>query len=738
MLLSTPFINCEILTLSSYLSEGDMVVKYSKNLLSAMTNQFGHTFSLKVCALKREETIQLYPSEVTFQLNVNDLEALQPLASAINTDTKIKIILIQHEFGLFPAGSEEVFFSFIEKINKPTILVFHTLLPNPEPNEIEWIRFMSYAVNKIVVMNYYSAQLLQQKYGVECDLIEIIPYGTHLIHHKNRQELKRMLGLHNRKVLATFGLLSPGKSIETTLRALPTIIQTNPDVCFLIIGKTHPSALRTEGEQYRSSLKNLIEELHLEHYIRFVDDYILLNDLLDYLQLCDICLFTSKDTNQVISDTFTYAMSCGCPIISTPVPYALELLSNGAGVIIEFQNSDHLAEEISNLLNHEALQETIHRKALQKMVPMCWENVAIAYAKLFSNLYSPDIPLQYDLPDIELYHFKKLSTRKGMIQFSQINQPDLETGYTLDDNARALVALCMHYERTQDKVDLPYLETYLSFIEYCWKEEGYFLNYVDKHGNFTAQNWETNLEDANGRALWSLGFIVSKASLLPPLMLVRAKLLFEKATSYWNTIYSTRAMAFAIKGIHYYLQSVQSLQHLSLLETLANRLKRMYMHEAEINWTWFESYLTYGNSVLPDAMLCAFLQTGNTSYQSIAKESFDFLLAQTFKDQQIKVISNQQWLMKGGQAAPYGEQPIDVAYTVLALARFKEIYPQEGYDTKMQTAFSWFLGNNHLQQIIYNPCTGGCYDGLEEFQINLNQGAESTVSYLMARLSMEG
>lgn len=737
MFLSNTSLTHEILMLSSYLTEEDSVAKYSKNLLNTVANKFGHTYSSKVCALKTENTIHVYPPEVIFQLNVNNIEKFQSLAEAINEDTKIKIILIQYEFGLFPVGSKEAFFSLIEKINKPIILVFHTVLSEPESDELEWVRRIKHAVSKIVVLTYHSAQLLQQQYGVEFNLIEIIPYGTHLVHYKDRQELKRTLGLSNRKVLASLGLLSPDKSIEMTLRALPTVIQTNPNVCFLIIGKTHPSVLRAQGEQYRSLLKALIKELKLGHYVRFIDDCLPLNDLLDYIQLCDICIFTSQNTNQIAKDTFAYAMSYGRPIISTPVPYALEVLSNGAGVIIEFQNSAQLAEEVSSLLNNKALQETMHEKVLQKMASTCWENIAIAYAKLFSSLHSPSIPLHYDLPDIELYHFKKLSTHKGMVQFAQNNQPDLETGYTLDDNARALVALCMHYELTLDSIDLSYVEIYLSFIEYCWKEEGYFLNYVDKHGNFTAQNWETNLEDANGRALWSLGFMISKASLLPPLMLARAKLLFEKATSYWNNIYSTRAMAFAIKGMYYYLDSVQSLQHLTLLETLANRLERMYRHEAEVNWNWFESYLTYGNSVLPDAMLCAFLQTGNTNYQSIAKESFDFLLDQTFTNHQIKVISNQQWLMKGGHAAPYGEQPIDVAYTVLALARFNEIYPQEGYDTKMQTAFSWFLGNNHLQQIIYNSCTGGCYDGLEEFQINLNQGAESTVSYLMARLCMK-
>jgi hypothetical protein len=196
-------------------------------------------------------------------------------------------------------------------------------------------------------------------------------------------------------------------------------------------------------------------------------------------------------------------------------------------------------------------------------------------------------------------------------------------------------------------------------------------------------------------------------------------------------------MAFSIKGLHYYLSAVSSPQAQQLLETFANRLVQMYRHEAESGWHWYESYLTYGNSTIPEAMLCAWLSTGKYIYREIARESFDFLLDHTFTEDGIKVIPNHGWMQKGGVKAHFGEQPIDVAYTILALQLFQEVFEDDRYQEKMEIAFNWFLGQNHLNQIIYNPCTGGCYDGLEETQVNLNQGAESTVSYLMARLVLE-
>jgi hypothetical protein len=344
--------------------------------------------------------------------------------------------------------------------------------------------------------------------------------------------------------------------------------------------------------------------------------------------------------------------------------------------------------------------------------------------------------LKYKIPDINLSHVKKMTTDFGMIQFCVINQPDLETGYTLDDNARALIALCMHYEKTGDKVDIPYIERYLNVIRYCQQPEGHFLNYVDKDLSFTEQNSE-NLSDSNGRAIWALGFLLSKKHLFTQKLVETADAIFQRALFCVEAMHSTRAMAFVIKGLYYYNLDKKSLADTHLLTQLADRIVQMYRHESEPKWHWFESYLTYGNSILPEAMLCAYLDTGDVVYRDIAKESFDFLLSLTFNESRIKVISNRGWLQKGHATEEHGEQPIDVAYTILALQLFYAVFKEQPYKTKMTTAFNWFLGNNHLHQIIYNPLTGGCYDGLEDTHVNLNQGAESTLSYLMARLTIE-
>jgi hypothetical protein len=265
------------------------------------------------------------------------------------------------------------------------------------------------------------------------------------------------------------------------------------------------------------------------------------------------------------------------------------------------------------------------------------------------------------------------------------------------------------------------------------------LNYVDEERNFTAQNSQTNLEDSNGRTIWALGYLTSLSHLLPKEFVDDADLTLQRALFNTHKIHSSRAMAFTIKGLYYADRKNLIPQNNALIKTLADRLVQMYRHEANQEWDWFESYLTYGNSILPEALLCAWLSTDDLVYKKIAKSSFDFLLSKIFNEHSISVISNKGWLYKENVLAPTaigGEQPIDVAYTILALSKFYTAFKNTEYSQKIETAFSWFLGNNHLQQIIYNPCTGGCYDGLEEDYINLNQGAESTVSYLMARLTV--
>lgn len=764
----------EILFITSYPPRECGIATYSQDLIKALNNQFIDSFSIKVCALEAGQVKNKYPEEVKYVLDTQKSEKYTQMALAINNDKRVKIVMVQHEFGLFdPQGVD--FLKFLYRLTKPVIVVFHTVLPRPDEVFKAKVCNIVAASESIIVMTQNASQILIDDYGISEEKINVIAHGTHLVPHLNKDSLKDKFGFGGRKVISTFGLINSGKSIETTLDALPAIIEQHPEILFLVIGKTHSGVVKHEGERYRDMLEAKVKDLKLENNVKFINKYLLLQDLLDYLQLTDIYLFTSKDPNQAVSGTFSYAMSCGCPIISTPIPHAKEVLKANAGIIIDFENSIQLAEGVNKLMGDDELRRNVSAGALQCIVPTVWENSAVTHALLLqkvagkaetdfnmsdfkdligiSSLSDSDteggsitsstlqrkekISLKYRTPIINLDHVRKMTTDVGIIQFSIINQPDITTGYTIDDNARALVAICMHYELTGDPKDLKYMRTYLDFIKYCQQTKGDFLNYVDSDRQFTPQNDEVNLEDSNGRAMWALGYLISKGKLLPSTLTEMAQEVLTNALTQVDQIHSTRAMAFTLKGLYYANLVKKSPEYTTLIKLFADRMVQMYRHEAGADWQWFESYMTYGNSILPEAMLCAYMETGNETYKTIAKESFDFLLSKTFNQDGIKVISNKTWLKKGEEPAEHGEQPIDVAYTILALDKFFNVFEDDNYLAKMTDAFNWFLGKNHLHQIIYNPCTGGCYDGLEDTCVNLNQGSESTVSYLMARMTIE-
>jgi glycosyltransferase involved in cell wall biosynthesis len=726
----------EILFITSYPPRECGIATYSQDLIWALNNKFSHSLSIKVCALESGDDHYSYPGEVKYFLNTSVAEEYEKLAINLNQDNAIKIILIQHEFGFFRIR-EHAFLKFLQKLLKPVIIVFHTVLPHPDEQLISKVQNIAAACRSIIVMTHNSAGILTSDYGLSRQKITVIAHGTHLVPHLSEKFLKSKYGLKERKVLTTFGLLSSGKSIETTLEALPAIIRECPEVVFLVIGKTHPEVVKAEGEKYREMLEQKVKQHALHDHVIFINKYLPLPVLLEYLQLTDIYLFTTNDPNQAVSGTFAYAMSCACPIISTPIPHAREFLTEDTGIIFDFRNSQQLADGVIRLLNDEPLRRNISSNTLEKIVSTAWENSAVAHAILFEKMSGDKIILRYDLPVINLDHLRKMTTDSGMIQFSKINQPDIGSGYTLDDNARALVAACMYFRLSGDEEIINEINIYFRFIKRCLQPAGDFLNYVDQENNFSVHNDDENLDDANGRALWALGYMLSFTDLLPVEIISEANAILEKSLVRIPTVHSTRAMAFAIKGLYNLQRVKKSPENLVLLTTFADRLVQMYKHESNSKWEWFEGYLTYANSILPEAMLYAWLLTREKIYKEVAITSLNFLLSQIFNENGIEVISNKNWLQKGQVPGHFGEQPIDVAYTIMTLSIFYDVFLDEDYRTKMETAFNWFLGSNRLHQIIYNPCTGGCYDGLEETHVNLNQGAESTVSYLMARLTME-
>jgi len=726
-----------ILLMTSYPPRECGIATYSQDLRRGLVEKFGQNCSVEICALEKSDVNFIYPKEVKHILKVDVKNAYLQLAKTLQVENNYDAILIAHEFGLFGGDFGQDLLLFLEANQIPVILNFHTVLPRPCAERYALVNELIHYASSVVCMTNSSAELLTQAYVCSKEKCTVIAHGTALVAQRNTQLLKIKLGLAGRPVFTTFGLLSRGKSIETALQALATVKQKFPNCCYVILGKTHPEVASREGESYRTHLTNLTQRLDLSSNVRFVDAFVDNELLEDYLQATDIYLFTSNDPNQAVSGTFAYAMACGCPIVSTPIPQAKDALGK-AGILVDFMHPQQMAGAIVNILDDPAIHAQMQQAAFQQSKPSAWPNVALQYIRLIEKMNPQNKKNKhFDLPLYNLKHLKNCTTPVGLIQFCKAETPQLESGYTLDDNARALIGLVDYYALQPEHGLLKNIGIHFDFIERMQLASGRFINYLDYREQPTAQNTNENLDDANGRAIWALGNMAAQKHVFDPIYFLRIQFLVHSSMEMLQKLESPRALAFSIKGLVKYNEVVNDKSIRELIGLMAKKIESLYQqHHTDVHF-WFEPKLTYANAVLPEALLIAAELTQNKGQQLVAKQSFSYLLNLLFREGQFKVISNRNWYEPGQEISFEGQQPIDVSYTILALSTFYQITNVNAYLLQMKTAFDWYLGNNTLNQIVYNPISGGCLDGLEANEVNINQGAESTVTYLMARNRME-
>ncbi len=710
---------------------------FSADLINYSEEFFSKQISTKVVAMKIPNGAKFkYPQNVITEIVDNDRANYESVALMLNEMPEVKLISIQHEFGIFGPNYGENIIYFLEKIKKPVTVTFHTVLQNPDLKMKQVMENILKYSQKNVVMTVSARKLLIEVYGAKEENIKVIPHGIHPQVYLEPDVVKARLGLSGKKVLTTFGLLSRGKGVEHGIEALPAIVEKHPEVVFLIVGATHPVVVQNEGEVYRNSLIAKIAELGMEKHVIFYNRYISTDELLLFLQATDIYIALSQDPNQTVSGTLTYGLGAGRAVISTPFMQAKELITGDVGVFVPFGQSSTMSEEVIKLFNDPVHLQNMGKSAYFKTRNMTWPNVAISYMSMYASL-SPNISEKNkNILPVKIDHIKDLTDNFGIFQFASLNNPDPKWGYTLDDNARALVAMCWLYQLEPTKEIESLIDIYLSFIERSAKHTGGFVNYFDVEKNpHDELNKNENLEDANARALWALA--VAETSSIQPELKTRAKKLFKNQfTSHQNTN-SPRAAAFYIKACMENYKESGDVQILDQIKTYADFLVDLFTRASDGDWHWFEESLTYSNALLPEAMLVAYTATQNEIYFKTAKESLDFLLSQFFERDVCVPVGQAGWFKKGSKKERYDQQPEEVSALVLALHKMVCLGGGEEYSSKMSLAFDWFMGNNLSNQIVYTHSTGGCYDGIIEGGINLNQGAESTLSYLLGRLILE-
>jgi len=739
----------KIVYLSSFPPRECGIATFTADLTGALDNLLEPAIDSRIAAMNTDAVSRYhYSPKVVFQLDPYSEQDFIGTAEKINKKADIKLVNIQHEFGLFGGAYGSYILSFLDALKKPSIVTFHSTLPSPNPELREVVRLIAEKSGGLVAMTNHAKEILIKDYEIDEKKVFVILHGIHSVPYSPSSKTKSVLGFSNKTILLTFGLLSRGKGIEYVIEALPQVVQVYPNLMYIVLGVTHPNVLKEEGESYRNFLIQKVRELKLSSHVSFYNEYVTLDKLLQFLRASDIYISPSLDPNQAVSGTLSYALGSGRPVISTPFAQATEIITPQSGRLVHFRDPASYTEALLDLLKDPLRREQLGKNAYFRTRNMTWENVALEYSKLFSK-YSGEISevsKHKKIPRVNLRHLFHLTDDFGIIQFARLSSPDLLSGYTVDDNARALIVACSYYDGLgkafkssspdkRRKELLEYIGIYLHFIEFVLGGGGLFYNYVKPDRTIDhAFNQKENLEDANGRTLWALGVAASTDS-LPENIKEKALFLLRKRMESSQVLESPRASAFYIKGLCLLHKAREEFRENVIRH--CDRLMSLYRGVATEEWPWFETYLTYSNAVFPEALLLGHEQTGNSEYLEMGVKSLDFLIRQTFLEGIYAPIGQDGWHHKTGERRYFDQQPEDTSAMTCALRTAYALTGKEIYHKLMHEAFNWFLGDNSLKQVVYDRTTGGCYDGLGEGQINLNQGAESTTSYLLARLAVQ-
>jgi hypothetical protein len=604
--------------------------------------------------------------------------------------------------------------------------------------------------DRLIVMSHQSAEILHEVFRVPMSKIDLIPHGIPDLPFTDPNFYKDGFGTEGKDVLLTFGLLSPNKGIENVIKALPSILSRHGNVVYMISGVTHPHILRREGEKYRTYLQDLARELGVQDNVIFWNRFVSPKELVELIGSADIYITPYKHKGQVVSGTLTYALSAGKAIISTPYLHAIELLADDRGTLVPFDDPEAIAAKAIELLDNGTGRHAMRKRAYLYTREMVWDRVAQQYMGSFERVYNERLRKPRatfsalntaknldHLPAIKLDHLYRMTDHTGIVEHAIFNVPNYPEGYSTDDNARALIVaiLLEEFESSTVSGSLDLASRYLAFLWLAFDPgTKRFRNCLSYERQW--QDLEGS-EDSHGRALWGLGTVLGRTK--DNGLRGAAGRLFELAVPAAVEFRSPRACAFALLGLHEYLESFPGDRAaLNAADALANRLLDSYGASRSENWDWFEDELAYSNARLPQALIRAGTRNGNDAMISAGLEALDWLttVQRCERKRHFVPIGSHGFYSKQTEKARFDQQPIEACATVSACL---EAYRATGKNRWLKdawTAFNWFLGDNDLQIALYDPSTGGCRDGLHPDRANENQGAESTLSFLMALLEM--
>ena len=355
-----------ILSMGTYPPRECGIATFTRDVTNAIGRKLNSQIETRVIAMNRNGVnIYNYPKEVMFEINDANIEDYTNTAKKINRLRRVKLIHIQHEFGIFGGEYGNYLLEFLNKIKKPVIITFHSVLPNPDDERRKLVKQISKKVRCIIVMTEKAVEILRKEYDVHTD-IEIVPHGIpHTAFNSNIKE-KTKMGYKDRTILSSFGLISSGKGYEYVIDALPNVVKQHPDLLYLIVGGTHPVVRKHEGEKYRNFLEKKVRKLKLQKHVKFYNKYCTLKEIIHYLKASDIYISASLDPHQITSGTLVYAMGCGRAVISTPFLHAKDVINDSRGRLTRFKNSKSFEKAITEVIEDKKLRKDMGKNAYNR------------------------------------------------------------------------------------------------------------------------------------------------------------------------------------------------------------------------------------------------------------------------------------------------------------------------------------------------------------------------------------
>lgn len=686
-----------------------------------------------------------YPPEVRFELIDNDAAAYRRAADFLNVNA-VDVISVQHEYGIFGGKAGSHLLPLLRELRMPIVTTLHTILAAPNLHQRRVMDEITSLSDRLVVMTAGGADLLREVHGVDEDKIDVIPHGIPNIPFAGS---KNRIGVEGRPVILTFGLLSPDKGIETVIDALPEIISHYPDAVYIVLGATHPHIIERHGETYRLMLEDRAKRLHVDGNVIFHNRFVSLAELSEFLAATDIYITPYLNPEQITSGTLAYAVGAGKATISTPYAYARELLADGRGVLVPWKDPAAVAREIVALLDDPKRRTEMRQLAAEHGRGMLWPSVAHSYLRTFERARREHAQRARtafrartlatrpaELPPMNLDHLEVMTDDTGMLQHASFNVPRYSEGYCVDDNARALLLMALAEEAGDNEPRLVHTlaSRYLAFVSHAFnRPAGRFRNFMSY-----SRNWleEAGSEDSHGRALWALGTVVGCSA--DPGRQSLSGALFHAALPAVSDFSSPRAWAYALLGIEQYLHAFEGDRQVQTtgLE-IAERLHGLFRRTTEPDWPWCENRVTYCNARLPQALIATGVWAGDEAMTATGLRALEWLMTiQRTADGYFAPIGTDGFFERGMKAATFDQQPVDACATVSACMHAFRATGDHRWAEHARGAFTWFLGQNQLQQPLYDPLSGGCRDALHADRVNENEGAESTLSFLLSLMEM--